>query len=356
LADEDLDIEEPGEQQEPSFGEDVREHFREQAKKSAKKEIVQPAAEAVKTGAKKGAQAAGQAAKKAAQAAAKLAAQAAARIGAALAAGGPAVWIAVGVIVLCFLVLGVTFVFAAGYKGGGSAVQAATLAQKSDVQELRQLLANTSLDLNIKEEDYQARVKEIQEKIQTIETQFANQPQEQKDQVAQLKKLAESLAGYTIANNQPQIKTTFNNMIAIAGKLHTSLATGKIIDFNGSGVVAGAIGPGTRHPIEGRNYDVYRAKDGEIRELIAQKAESLVGGLIDGKTNGRNNRHRDQCAALPNKVGELISGQYTSTWKTNSETFDRITGSPALQRGDIIHFLLGNSPYNTGNPHWAIQD
>lgn len=208
MADENLDIEEPGEQQEPSFGEEREEFLRERAKKSLKKEVGdiarQRVAQPAKEGVKKGAQVAGQAAKKAAQAAAKLAAQAAARIGAALAAGGPAVWIAVGVIVLCFLILGITFVMAAK-PTGGTPVQPVVLSNQADIDELLKLIDKIGADLSVSQDVYEQDVKALIVKIDELKGTNSLPPQLQ-TQYTQLKEKAETLLNYSIQTQQNEIK------------------------------------------------------------------------------------------------------------------------------------------------------
>jgi hypothetical protein len=210
------------------------------------------------------------------------------------------------------------------------------LAFTSDLTALRKALLNNSQ----KSEEI---LNNMASQLKTIDQPAAR---EAEDLINQLKEQIKKLS--LVSDQEKAKKETEQKILQLYRQLETAISklySGKLVDFNDEGVVAGAIGPGSRHPITNLNYEVYRHPDPATREKIANEAVALIGSkTIDGKTR---KEHPDQCAALPNYImAKLNLG--------DKNNLPKITGSPPYQRGDLIHFIKPDSPYGTGNAHWAI--
>lgn len=231
---------------------------------------------------------------------------------------------------------------------GGTPLQAATLSNQSHVLELKELVNNLRLDLTSSSEKYQEDVKKLQQKIKEIEPILSGQSSEVLKKYQELKDKAASLDNYTDpAAQKKEIEELLGQIDKLIADISDLMAkqSGGLVDFSDVGVRLGAIGPGSRHSIEGRAYEVFRAPNLEMAEKIAREAAAMVGlQTINGRKRKETSK---QCYYLISVSLERAG--------VNRSQLNKITGSPPRQRGDLVHFLKGNSPYDTGNQHWAIQ-
>ncbi|MBI2263459.1 hypothetical protein HYU72_02360 [Candidatus Berkelbacteria bacterium] len=292
-------------------------------------------------------QGAKQAVKQAVKAAAKAAASAAASFFMAFLPYILAAIFIIGLGVIIFLAA--TGALQGGF--GGTPLQAATLTNQNHAQEIKELVNNLRLDLSISNEKYQEDVKKLEEAINKLEGDLQGQPSEVLQKYKELKDKATLLSNFTdVFSQKENITNSLNQIDNLLKDISNAIAkpSGGLVDFSdaskGGGVRLGAIGPGSRHPIDGRKYEVFRPQNAEDAEKVAREAARLVG---QPRINGYERKN------APGQCKYLIKVVLDKAGLTQDQ-FRKIDGSPAYQRGDLVHFLNGNSPYGTGNPHWSI--